>query len=91
SPQNNTLRTSNNDNNNSTSPKIAESPIESDNESDNVENNNYKESFNFEYDIAMSDKDIQSDNNANYVDAEPKDFVSNNSKDVVNNPIQKLF
>ncbi|CAG8809044.1 33250_t:CDS:1, partial [Racocetra persica] len=48
----------NNDNNNSTSLEIAKYPIESDNKSDDIENNNYEESFNFEYDIAISDEDI---------------------------------
>ncbi|CAG8741033.1 29535_t:CDS:2, partial [Racocetra persica] len=47
--------------------------------------------FNFEYDIAVSNEDIQSDDNVNYKDAKPKDFVNNNSKDVVNDPIQELF
>ncbi|CAG8784124.1 18704_t:CDS:1, partial [Racocetra fulgida] len=48
----------NNDNDNSTSSKIVKSLIKSDNEFDDVKNNNYEESFNFEYDIAISDEDI---------------------------------
>ncbi|CAG8458919.1 2818_t:CDS:1 [Cetraspora pellucida] len=88
------VKFSNSDNNNSTSSKIAEFLIKSDNESDNKdESNNYKKSINFEYNIAVFDeeKDIQNDYNTNYEEAEPKDFISNNSKDVANNLIQKLF
>ncbi|CAG8840498.1 3162_t:CDS:2, partial [Gigaspora margarita] len=52
-----------------------ESPNESDNETDNKDEN----------------KIMKESNNTDYEDAQPKDFISNNSKEMVNNPIQKLF
>ncbi|CAG8589690.1 1976_t:CDS:2 [Scutellospora calospora] len=71
------------DNDNTILPKIVKSLIESNNENGN---DNSEKSSNFEYDIAVSDKE---DNQNDHDTVKPKNFDS--SEDTISDSIQKLF